>query len=113
MRTRWFSILLLLFTCCFQPAVSAHAQEPSHEERKIVKQVDPRYPEIARKMNIAGTVKVIAVVAPDGKVKSVEAVGGSPLLIQAAQYAIAQWRFAPAATESREPIELHFNPQQR
>lgn len=63
-------------------------------------------------MNLSGTVKVFAVVAPDGKVKSVEPVGGSPLLIQAAQDAIMQWKFAPAGAESKELIELHFNPQQ-
>jgi protein TonB len=62
-------------------------------------------------MNITGTVKVIAVVAPDGKVKSVVAAGGHPLLIEAAQQAISQWKFAPASAESREVIELHFNPQ--
>jgi TonB family protein len=72
--------------------------------------MEPRYPEIARRMNISGTVKVIAVVAPDGKVKSVEPAGGHPLLIQAAQEAISQWKFAPASGESRESIEVHFEP---
>jgi TonB family protein len=62
-------------------------------------------------MGISGTVKVIAVVTPDGKVKSVEAAGGHPLLIQAAEEAISQWKFAPAGAESRELIELHFNLQ--
>jgi hypothetical protein len=42
-------------------------------------------------------------------VKSVEPVGGSPLLIQAAQASITQWKFAPAGAESKEVIELHFN----
>jgi len=60
-------------------------------------------------MNISGTVKVIAVVTPDGKVKSLEAAGGHPLLIQAAEEAITHWRFAPAPGESRESIELHFS----
>jgi len=62
-------------------------------------------------MGMNGTVKLFAVVAPDGKVKSVEPVGGSPVLIQAAQEAILQWKFAPAAAESKELIELHFSPQ--
>ena len=111
MRIRCFLVLLLLFFCGFRPAVMAQAQEPSKETRKIVRKTDPRYPEVARRMNLGGTVKVIAVVAPDGKVKSVEPVGGSPVLIQAAQDAITQWKFAPAGAESREVIELHFNLQ--
>jgi membrane protein involved in colicin uptake len=61
-------------------------------------------------MNIAGTVKVYAIIAPDGTVKSVEPVGGSPLLVQAAQDAISRWKFVPAAGESKELVELHFHP---
>ncbi len=38
-------------------------------------------------MNIAGTVKVYAVVAPDGSVKSVQP-GGSPLLVEVSVGAI-------------------------
>ena len=60
-------------------------------------------------MNLGGTVKVVAVVAPDGSVKRVEPLGGSPILVQAAQNAVTQWKFAPG-TESRETVELHFTP---
>jgi outer membrane biosynthesis protein TonB len=61
-------------------------------------------------MNLGGTVRVIAVVSPDGAVKKVEPLGGSPLLVQAAESAVSQWKFAPAGAESREIIELHFVP---
>jgi membrane protein involved in colicin uptake len=54
-------------------------------------------------------VKVVALVAPDGKVKKVQPVGGSPVLVQAAEAAVSQWKFAPGA-ESNETIELHFTP---
>ena len=55
------------------------------------------------------SVRVIAVVASDGNVKKVEPVGGSPLLVQAAENAIAQWKYAPGG-ETRETVELHFTP---
>ena len=61
-------------------------------------------------MNVSGTVKLIAVVAPDGKVKAIEPLGGSPLLIEAAKQAISQWKYAPSAGESREVVEMHFDP---
>lgn len=64
---------------------------------------------MARKIGLGGTVKVVAVVAADGDVKSVEPMGGSPLLIKAAEDAVAKWKFAPGA-ESRQTVELHFNP---
>jgi len=107
MRTGRLLFLLVLLGCSLGSAVAQTQQGESG--RLVVKKTAPRYPEIARRMNIAGTVKVFAVVAPDGKVKSVEAVGGSPLLIEAAKEAITQWKFAPATAESRELIELHFN----
>jgi len=111
-RMRSLVVLSLLFAYGLGPAGSARGQQSfSSGMRAIVHKTDPRYPEIARRMNIYGTVKVIAVVAPDGKVKAVEAAGGHPLLIQAAQEAITQWKYAPASAESREVVELHFNPQ--
>jgi membrane protein involved in colicin uptake len=54
-------------------------------------------------------VKVVAVVGTDGSVKKVEPVGGSPILMQAAQTAITQWKYAPGS-ESQESVELHFTP---
>ena len=111
MRTRSLVVLCLLFSYCLGPSGTAQSQQSSGTVvRTIIRKTDPHYPEIARRMNISGTVKVIAVVAADGKVKAVEAAGGHPLLIQAAQEAISQWKFVPGP-ESREVIELHFNPQ--
>jgi membrane protein involved in colicin uptake len=48
-------------------------------------------------------------VGPDGSVKKVEPVGGSPILVQAAETAISQWKYAPGV-ESQESVELHFTP---
>ncbi len=110
MRTRYVLILSLVFSCCFGPAGMAQSQQSSNENaRRLVRQTTPSYPELAKRMNLGGTVKVIAVVAADGKVKDVEPMGGSPVLIKAAQDAVAQWKFAPGG-ESREVVELHFNP---
>jgi membrane protein involved in colicin uptake len=61
-------------------------------------------------MSLAGTVKVVAVVTPDGKLKKVEPVGGSPVLLQAAESAVTEWKFAPAGSESRDVVEVHFHP---
>lgn len=47
--------------------------------------------------------------AADGNVKSVEPMGGSPVLLKAAEDAVAKWKFAPGS-ESKETVELHFNP---
>jgi periplasmic protein TonB len=110
MRIRYALILILALSYGFQPATPARGQQSSTETgRKVVRKVQPEYPVEARRMNLAGTVRVVAVVAPDGSVKKVEPVGGSPILVQAAENAISRWKFVPGA-ESKENVELHFTP---
>ena len=110
MRMRYFVVFALILSYFFGPARSAHSQQASNPtSRKVLHRTEPAYPEIARKMNLGGTVKVVAVVATDGGVTKVEPVGGSPVLLQAAETAVAQWKFAPGA-ESKEIVELHFTP---
>lgn len=60
-------------------------------------------------MSLSGTVKLVAFVGPDGSVKKIEPLGGSPILVQAAQNAISRWKFAPGP-ETKENVELHFTP---
>lgn len=111
MRMRYALILVLMFTYSLGPAGWAQSQQAANETaRKLVRKVEPRYPDVAKKMNLGGTVKLVAVVAADGKVTKVEPVGGSPILVEAAQSAITQWKFAPAGGESKETVELHFTP---
>jgi TonB family protein len=111
MRVRRQLLLFLVLLCCFVRLETAKGQSSSAEVRKVVRRTVPSYPEIAKRMNLSGTVKVQAVVASDGTVKSVQPMGGSPVLIQAAQDAVYKWKFAPASSESKETIELHFDPQ--
>ena len=86
-------------------------QDPTDIARKIVNRVTPRYPAMARTMNLRGSVKAEAVVQPNGIVKSVEIRGGHPVLVEAVQHAVYKWRWAPAAHETRELIEVKFDPE--
>ena len=76
----------------------------------MVSRVMPVYPELARRTNISGTVKLDAVIAPDGKVKATDVIGGNPILVQAAVDAVRKWRFEAAAQQTKERIELKFSP---
>jgi len=79
--------------------------------RKILTKTPPVYPTLARSMNIRGVVKVEALVAPNGSVKTVDVKGGHPLLTQSAVTAVGHWKFEPAAHETREFIEIKFDPE--
>jgi TonB family protein len=88
----------------------APAQEASDSGRKIVARVMPQYPGLARSMRIEGTVRADVLVAASGKVTAIEVKGGHPLLVQAAQDALHQWKWEPAAHESHINVELKFTP---
>ena len=99
------TLLALLVLSCWP--LQAQTNQPA--ARIVIQKVVPNYPQAAKNIGLAGTVKMFAIVAPDGRVTAVEPVGGSPLLLQAAQNAIMKWKYAPGAA-SKELVELHFNP---
>jgi TonB family protein len=100
--------LLLVVTTIFHP-LSAMAQ--GELTRKAKTKVAPAYPDLARRMNITGTVKVLVVVAPNGSLKDTKIVGGNPLLVNAAMDALKKWKFEPADSESTGTVEFKFQPQ--
>ena len=99
---------LLVLPILFLALYPSHAQEPGR--RKLLERVAPAYPALARSMALQGVVKVEAVVAPDGSVRSVDVKGGHPVLTQSAVNAVRRWCWEPSAHETREPVELKFSP---
>lgn len=107
MSLRFIFILLLLLPVV--KAASAQDSDTPRQVREVVHRVPPTYPDLARRLQISGMVRLRATVAPNGSVKFVEPVGGNPLLIKAAQEAVANWKYAPAPDETRELVEFRFN----
>ena len=79
--------------------------------RKVKTKVTPAYPEVARQMNISGVVRLEVEIASNGSVKSVKALGGHPLLIDAAVDAVKKWKYE-AGTETTNIVEIKFTNQQ-
>ena len=92
-----------LFLCVLGVTAFVHGDDG----RKIKSKVSPQYPELARKMNVSGAVKLELVVGANGQVKSVKPLGGHPLLIDAAENAVKQWRYEPGI-ERTEVVEIRF-----
>jgi protein TonB len=109
---RTTAALLAALTLATAGSVGVRAQQAQNEEfvRRAKTKVQPAYPDLARKMNITGTVKVEVVVTPGGVVKDARVVGGHPVLATASLDAAKKWRFEPASAESSGIIEFKFEP---
>src|SRR5215468_9663171 len=95
---------LLLTICALMLIASNPPLRAQQEEgkRKMVTRVVPTYPSLAHKMGIAGSVKIEAVVAPNGTVKSTGILGGHPLLAEAGLDAVQKCKWEPASHETKE-----------
>jgi len=80
-------------------------------KRKVKVLAKPQYPELARKLNLAGVVKIEVTIEPDGKVKRAHIVGGHPVLAAEAERAAMVSEFEPGPRETTEIIEFKFSPQ--
>ena len=89
------------------PAFAQQTKAP----RPVITKVMPIYPALARPLRLEGTVKVSVVVDASGNPKTVQGTGGHPLLLKAAQDAVAKWKWAPAAQQTTESVELRFHPE--
>jgi protein TonB len=97
-------------TICTVPAMTQQDSKIEELTRKAKTKVAPVYPDVARRMSITGTVRLAVVVAPNGVVKSTRAVGGHPILVNAAMDAMKKWKFEPAPIESSGIVEFKFQP---
>lgn len=106
---RWLPMAILAVTLgliAFNPT-AAQAQE-----RKLKSEVKPAYPELAKRMNISGTVKIEVTIEPNGTVKTTKVMGGPPLLIAAAEDAAKKRKYEAASDETKEIVVYNFNPNQ-
>ena len=65
------------------------------EEGQLLNRVEPVYPHIAAISGIQGQVKLHAIIGRDGRIQSLSAISGHPLLLRAALEAVEQWRYRP------------------
>jgi len=72
---------------------------------KILRQVKPVYPQLARQARISGEVRLEAVISREGTVESLQVLSGHPLLVPAALEAVGQWLYRPTLLNG-EPVEV-------
>lgn len=109
------AVLPFNFIMCEGPTTSTAAQPTAVGAMKIVaagkgcnvrvvKRVDPTYPDIAKASHTQGGVALFLVIGKDGSVRQVSVINGAPLLIQASVDAVKQWRYFPLILDG-EPVE--------
>jgi len=109
MQRRALILIVVLMALTLPPAIAQTGVPTS--DRKVATRVTATYPELAKKMHIHGAVRVEAIVRPNGTVKSTRVLGGNPVLVNAAQDAVSQWKFEPAQAETTEVVQLVFESQ--
>ncbi len=76
------------------------------EKPKLLKQINPIYPEIARKSQVQGVVIIQALIDKEGQVYIEKVVQSVPMLDQAAIDAVRQWKYSPAKMNG-ESVKVH------
>jgi len=72
---------------------------------KMVRQITPVYPQIAKTAHVQGTVVLHAIIAKDGTVQELQYISGPALLMRSAMDAVRQWRYQPTLLNG-EPVEV-------
>jgi TonB family protein len=99
-------VALLALSLGLAATVPARGED---EGRHVKSRVAPQYPELAKRMNVTGVVKVRVVIGANGTVKDAKVVGGHPLLVDPAVEAARKWKFEPGPEETTEIVDFRFD----
>jgi TonB family protein len=93
------ALLTLVASCAFAQATD----EPLRISKpvKVLKKVNPIYPQMAMYKGIQGRVLMDAIVAPNGKVRETQLVEGNQMLADAFKSALNKWRFEPQLRDGK------------
>ena len=72
---------------------------------QLITRVEPIFPILAMQTHKEGRVELRALIAPEGKIESLEVISGDPFFIQSALSAVRQWRYRPTILNGR-PVEV-------
>ena len=70
---------------------------------KLIRQVQPNYPALARQIRVQGVVTLEAIIGSDGTIQQLRALSGHPLLIPSAVQAVQQWLYSSGWFSTGKP----------
>ncbi len=71
----------------------------------LIQKVTPAYPAVAKQARIQGTVRLEAIISPEGRISNLQLITGHPLLIESAIDAVSQWVYKPTLLNGN-PVEV-------
>jgi len=72
---------------------------------KLIKRVEPVYPELAKRIHLSGIVILDVTVDEEGNVADIKVLRGHPLLDDEAVRAVSQWKYSPTLLNG-EPVPV-------
>jgi protein TonB len=75
------------------------------QESKLIRRIEPAYPELAKRARIQGRVVLVVTVDEEGNVADINVTSGHPLLNDAALTAVRQWKYSPTLLNG-EPVPV-------
>jgi TonB family protein len=75
------------------------------QQSKLIKRVEPVYPELAKRARVEGRVVLVVTVDEEGSVAEIKVRNGHPLLYEAAVTAVRQWKYSPTLLNG-EPVPV-------
>jgi len=108
MRLAWGRSILTAAAAMVFAFSTVSAQQTEEGKRKVKSKTNPVLSEVARRMSITGKVKLEVTIAPDGRVKSVRALGGHPLLVQSCVECVKEWKYETGPEETIQIVEFDF-----
>jgi TonB family protein len=106
-------IFTLLGPAPTQPSAFSQQTNQAEIKRKPKARVEPRYPALARQLNLSGKVRIEVTVSPDGTVTSPRVIGGNPILVNAVLDVVRMWKYETGPKETVEVVEVDFNAPQK
>jgi TonB family protein len=74
---------------------------------KLLKSVQPVYPQMARSQHVSGNVQIDALIDAEGNVGAMKVLSGPALLRDAALQSLKQWKYQPAELDGK-PTSMHL-----
>lgn len=102
------AVALVLAIAASGLRAGAQSNAPGEVKRPAKRLVTPQYPELAKKLNLSGAVRIEVIIGPDGTVKRTRVLGGHPLLAASAEEAAQKSTFEAGPKETTEVIEFKF-----